>query len=83
MGKRKTNLFTYTLKNTIDEALADFPEQVKTIIEKRFGINDNEPMTLKQIGCELGLTGQRIGQIGEQALSRLKPKVQKAKDFLL
>lgn len=44
--------------------------QVK-ILRMRFGLGYDEPMTLKQIGSELGLTRERVRQIQNEALQQL------------
>ena len=42
-----------------------------TVLRMRFGLDDMEPHTLKEIGEELGLTRERIRQIETEALNKL------------
>lgn len=41
------------------------------ILRLRFGLDENEPMTLKQIGQKIGLTRERVRQIEHEALRKL------------
>ena len=42
-----------------------------TVLRMRFGLNDEEPKTLKEIGECLGLTRERVRQIESEALAKL------------
>jgi RNA polymerase primary sigma factor len=47
-----------------------------TVLRMRFGLDDEEPKTLKEIGECLGLTRERVRQIENEALSKLSESMQ-------
>ena len=50
----------------------ELPEKEQTVIVSRFGLNGEEAKTLEEIGCEMGLTRERVRQIEMTALARLR-----------
>ena len=51
--------------------LGEMDKREATVLRMRFGLNDESPKTLKEIGESLGLTRERVRQIENEALSKL------------
>ncbi len=64
-------LISESLSKEIDRALATLTDREAEIIRKFFGIGVPE-MTLEEIGEEFGLTRERVRQIKEKAIRRLR-----------
>jgi len=60
------------LGDTIEVALASLKEREAKILRLYFGLDDQKPMTLEDIGSILGVTRERVRQIKEKALVRLR-----------
>ena len=60
------------LLETIDDREA-------TILRLRFGLDGREPLTLKQIADEVGISRERVRQIVDEALEKLNQRLQDAK----
>jgi RNA polymerase primary sigma factor len=60
-----------SLRAEINDALNILSERERNIIEACFGINQPE-LTLEEIGTKYGLTRERVRQIKEKAIRRLK-----------
>ena len=64
--------FEKALTEAIEESLSHLKEREAKILRLYFGLDGGEPMTLEQIGSLLGITRERVRQIKEKALSRLR-----------
>lgn len=59
-------------RDYINEWLAKLSECERRVIEQRFGLNDGEPKTLDCIGKEYKITRERVRQIENKALNKLR-----------
>mgnify|MGYP001716350297 FL=1 len=59
------------LKKEIERALIALPEREQIILRGYFGINQRE-MSLEEIGEQTGLTRERVRQLKEKAIKRLR-----------
>ncbi len=67
-----SNTFEHALTESIEEVLRTLKEREAKILRLYFGLDSPEPMTLEEIGSLLGITRERVRQIKEKALSRLR-----------
>ncbi len=58
-------------EKTLYQALADIPERERNVLMLRYGLANEEPQSLEEIGRRLGLTRERVRQIEARALERL------------
>lgn len=66
------NLISESLSREIERSLATLSEKERDIINLYFGIGVNHSWTLEEIGVHFDLTRERVRQIKEKALRRLK-----------
>ena len=60
------------LTSDISALLDTLPQREAEIIKLRYGLDGNEPMSLKDIGDVFGLTKERIRQIEKKAIKRME-----------
>ncbi|QKG80598.1 sigma-70 family RNA polymerase sigma factor [Tenuifilum thalassicum] len=65
-------LLNESLRKEIERALSTLSPREANIIRLYFGLNGKHPLTLEEIGEEFDLTRERVRQIKEKALKRLK-----------
>ncbi|TFB12483.1 RNA polymerase sigma factor RpoD/SigA [Candidatus Marinimicrobia bacterium MT.SAG.3] len=68
-----------SLKNEIQQALDTLKEREQEVIRMYFGIEREYPLTLNEIGEEFHLTRERVRQIKEKAILRLRHKSRSSK----
>jgi RNA polymerase primary sigma factor len=64
--------YAAALSDDLERALGTLSERERSILSMYFGLGGEEPMTLEDIGKRLRLTRERIRQIKEKAIQRLR-----------
>jgi RNA polymerase sigma factor (sigma-70 family) len=57
---------------SLGDAMSSLPPRERMILERRFGLGGREPETLGQIAVGLGITAERVRQLQNAAIGRLK-----------
>ena len=68
----ESQLLYESLKKEIDRAISTLTPREADVIRLYFGLNSKHPMTLEEIGEKFDLTRERVRQIKEKAIRRLK-----------
>jgi len=74
-------LIARSFEEQLQGLLSQLDDKERVIIERRFGLGDREPQTLAEIGSDMKLSRERIRQIEERALGKLR-RSQRAKQLL-
>jgi len=56
----------------LTELLGQIDERAAKILKLRYGLDGEDPMTLKEIGLRIGLTRERVRQIEHESLAKLR-----------
>ena len=74
-----TDPMSLTLSNEVDvllsHGLEELNEREREVLAGRYGLRDREPETLEVLAERLGLTRERIRQIQQEALTKLKRRM--------
>lgn len=65
-------LMSESLKNEIERALSTLTDREAEVIKLYFGLNKEHSLTLEEIGEKFNLTRERVRQIKEKAIRRLR-----------
>lgn len=78
------NIVKETLHKDLEELLNVLDDREREIIKLRYGLEDEEPQTLEEVGEKLNISRERVRQLEQRALKKLKALALKKhlKDFL-
>jgi RNA polymerase primary sigma factor len=70
-------------REDVQRALNALPERERQVIELRYGLRGHEPLTLEEVGRAFGVTRERIRQIENNTLKKLKqlPEAQRLREL--
>jgi RNA polymerase primary sigma factor len=70
------------LRGEVDGLIAMLDSREKKIISQRFGLNGGKPKTLEDVGKDFGVTRERIRQLQNIALAKLRRALSKKEELL-
>jgi RNA polymerase primary sigma factor len=73
-----------SIQHQIRDILGELDDKEATVLKSRFGLDDDRPQTLQEIGDRLNLTRERIRQIEQKAMRKLSRshQVQQLRGYL-
>jgi len=60
------------LKNELNEVMKELTDREEKVLRLRYGLDDNHPRTLEEVGKEFNVTRERIRQIEAKAIKKLR-----------
>ncbi len=73
-----------SIEHQLRDTLGELDEKEATVLKWRFGLDDDQPLTLQEIGDKMRLTRERIRQIEQKAMRKLSRsnKIQQLRGYL-
>ncbi|MFZ1179959.1 MAG: RNA polymerase sigma factor RpoS [Herbaspirillum sp.] len=71
-GSPDTQAECHEMSILVRDWLKNLSDKQKTVITRRFGLDNDDPSTLGQLAAEMGITHERVRQIQQEALIKLK-----------
>lgn len=68
----ESEMIEKSMHEDIENVLSGLPSKEERILRLRFGLDGDKPMSLSEVGAEIGLTKERIRQIEKHAISTIR-----------
>ena len=77
-------VFNSNVQDTLNDVLHQLSEREMKIIQLRYGLNNQAPLTLEQTGKMMGITRERVRQIQEKAIVKMRSfkSIQELEEFV-
>lgn len=62
----------HELETLLEDGMAGLSERERDVLARRYGLSDRDPETLEHVAAHLGLTRERVRQIQQESLLKLK-----------
>ena len=67
-----TTLIHSSMRKDVQRSISSLTQREADVILRHFGLNGHRPMSLEEIGVQLNITRERVRQIKEKSLRRLR-----------
>ena len=71
------SLQSKSLIGDVDQVLSTLEPREADIIRLRFGLEGRDPLTLEEVGSQIGITRERVRQLQEQAIRHIRVNMKK------
>jgi RNA polymerase primary sigma factor len=77
-------VFNNGVQKTLNDVLEQLSDREMNIIKLRYGLNNQAPLTLEQTGRKMGITRERVRQIQEKAIVKMRSfkSIQELEEFI-
>ena len=84
LPSEEAELIKKSFREEVERMLERLPAKERAVVEMRYGLGDEEPLTLEEVGKRLRLSRERVRQIEERAKQKLRlvAKARHLKDYL-
>jgi RNA polymerase nonessential primary-like sigma factor len=72
-----------SLRSDLDQLISILTPRQREVVMLRFGLHNNKPLSLAEVGELLGLSRERIRQLEQQAVQKLKRHRTQLKEYLV